>query len=293
MADKERVKILGICGSARHASTEWGVKMALKAAEGLGYADTDFINLGDYKLVSCTGCMKCFGWQHPADAPLPKCYEFEDDVEKIYEKFLWADGLVMGTPVYVLGMTSLLRIVQEKAHQFGPMSFTKFAGKMRFKPITVITIGGVDTAGQEATGADIWIWALGLGMLPVGSWPTRDDPNPQASNQGAMVSTVDGRAIYGKDALSKAACRTIPPTQGSRNERSLRNAGKHVAYAALISKLGLRAAEADYNAPQFQSFIRYSVKAKKGSYVQKLYDEGILKYAPQREDQEEMNPWEE
>ncbi len=189
----EKVKILGICGSARHASTEWGVKLSLKTAEKLGYVETEFVNLGQYKLVPCVGCMKCFGWHHPADAERPKCYELEDDTEELLTKMMESDGLIFGTPIYTLGVSSLSRILMEKAHMFGPMSFTKFSGRMRYKPIGVITVGGVDTAGQEVCAQDMWMWAQGLGMVPVGSWPTREDPNPQASVHGGLVSTVDAK----------------------------------------------------------------------------------------------------
>ena len=157
MAGTERVKILGICGSARHASTEWGVKQALAAAETLGFVDTELVNLGDYNLQPCTGCMKCFGWQHPADAPLPYCYDRNDDTDVLLGKMIESDGFVLGTPVYTLGVTGLTRILQEKAHQFGPMSNTKFAGKMRHKPITVISVGGGAIAGQEATAMSVWM----------------------------------------------------------------------------------------------------------------------------------------
>src|SRR3990170_3694085 len=217
MADAGRVRILGIGGSPRHASTEWAVKLALTTAESVGYADTEYIHLRDHDLRPCNGCMKCFGWQHRADAPGPKCYDAkgeEDDMEYILGRMLVSDGFILGTPVYTLGVTGLTRLFMEKAHQFGPMSFTKWAGALRYRPIGVITVGGVDIAGQEVVAQDIWMWAMGLGLVPIGTWPTRQDPNPQAAEHGAIVSTVDGRVIYGKDALSRAACRTSPPTQG-------------------------------------------------------------------------------
>lgn len=278
MREKERVKILGICGSARHMNTEWAVKLALKSAESLGYVNTEFINLGEYKLIPCVGCMMCFGWQTPADGG-PACFRFKDDTEILLTKMMHFDGFILGSPIYGLGVTSLTRILMEKAHQFGPMSFTKFSGKLRYKPIGVITVGGIDMGGQEAVAQDIWMWAQGLGMLPIGSWPTRDDPNPQASVHGGFVSTVDAREIYGEDALSKEACRTIPPTQGTRNERSIRNVGRHVAVAAMILKLG-RATfiRKGFKEPELVPFTRYSVKPKKNSWVQKLIDEGKVQY---------------
>ncbi|MDY6974458.1 MAG: flavodoxin family protein [Thermodesulfobacteriota bacterium] len=275
----EKLKIFGICGSARHASTEWAVKLSLETAESLGYVETEFVNLGDYNLVPCTGCMRCFGWMHPADAERPKCYEAEDDSEALLTKMMESDGIIMGTPVYTLGVTSLARIFMEKAHMFGPMSFTKFSGMMRYKPCGVITVGGVDIAGQEVCAQDIWMWALGLGMTTPGSWPTRDDPNPMASVHAGIVSTCDGRQIYGKSALSKEACRTVPPTQGWRNEKSIRNVGRHVAIAAMLFKLGKKAfEEGGYKAPEIIPFTRYSVKPKKGSWVQKLIDDGRVTY---------------
>ncbi len=293
MASEQRVKILGISGSARHASTEWGVKLALSAAETMGYVDTEFVSLGNYKMVPCTGCMKCFGWQHPADAKTPWCYDAEDDSGIIMGKMMDADGLIIGTPVYTLGMTGLMRVLLEKSHQFGPMSFTKFAGMLRNKPVGAITVGGVDIAGQEAVAGDIWIWAIGLGILPVGTWPTVDDPNPQASEHGGIVSTVDGRAIYGKDALSKAACRTIPPTQGSRNERALRNVGRHDSYVAKLTKMGKVAfEESGLKAPNPISFNTYSVKPKKGSWIQKLIDDGRVTYRPKADLVGDKNVWE-
>ena len=293
MADSPRVKILGISGSHRHASTEWGVKLSLEAAEALGYVDTEFVTLGHRKMVPCTGCMKCFGWQHPAEAKTPYCYDSDDDTGEIMGKMMESDGFIIGTPVYTLGMTGLMRILTEKAHQFGPMSFTKFAGYLRNRPVGAITVGGVAIAGQEAVAADIWIWAIGLGMLPVGSWPTVEDPNPQASEHGGLVTTVDSRSIYAKDALSKAACRTTPPTAGSRNERALRNVGKNVAQIAMISKMG-RQTFADSGLPATSpiSFTNYSVKVKKGSWIQQLIDEGRVNFKPKKELVAEKNDWE-
>jgi len=276
---KERVKLLGISGSARHASTEWAVKLSLETAAKYSYVQTEYVSLGGYKLIPCVGCMKCFGWQQPADAERPKCYEFNDDSEVLLTKMMECDGLIMGTPVYTLGVTALSRVLMEKAHMFGPMSFDKFSSRMRDKPIGVITVGGVDIAGQETVAQDIWMWAQGLGMLPIGSWPTEEDPNPMASVHGGLVSTCDAKTIYGKEALSKKACRTIPPTQGWRNEKSLRNIGRHVAVAAMRMKLGKKAFdEGNYESPVLIPFTRYSVKPKKGSWVQKLMDDGKVKY---------------
>jgi len=283
----EKVKILGINASPRHATTEYGVELALEAAEAQGYVETEYVCLGDYDLKSCSGCMKCFGWQHPADEGL-RCYEWNDDTEILMKKMVEMDGLVFGTPVYTLGVTSLARILMEKCHMFGPMSFSRGARMLAYKPIGAITVGGQAIAGQEACARDIWYWAVGIAMIPVGSWPTVEDPNPQNASHGGLVTTVDARIIYGKNALSKEACRTIPPTQGSRNERCLRNVGRQVAVTAMITKLGRQEfLKQGLEEPHFQSFVRYSVKPKPGSWVDKLVKEGKVIYLGKGKEGEE------
>jgi multimeric flavodoxin WrbA len=279
MATKDlKVKIVGFCGSARHANTELAVKEALKAAESMGYAETEYVFLADYKLEPCVGCMKCFGWQHPADGGL-ECYKFNDDTGILLRKMYESDGVIFGTPVYTLGMTSIARIFAEKAHMFGPMSFTRYSGTMRNKPCGVITVGGGDSAGQEHVGTDIWAWAIGIGMLPLGSWPTRWDPNPLSGSHGAFVTTTDARSVYAKDGITKEATRTVPPTQGWRNMKAIRNVGRHTAYVALMTKLGKeRMKELGVEDPVTYPWMKYSVKPKPGSWVQKLADEGKIIY---------------
>lgn len=275
-----KVKILGISGSPRHANTELAVKEALKAAKSMGYAETEYVSLADYKLVPCIGCMKCFGWQHPADGGL-ECYESHDDSGLLLHKMYESDGVIFGTPVYTLGVTALARILMEKAHMFGPMSFTRYAGTMRNKPMGVIAVGGGDSAGQEHVGTDIWAWAIGIGMLPLGSWPTSEDPNPQSSSHGAFPSTTDARSVYAKDGITKEATRTIPPTQGWRNMKAIRNVGRHTAHVAMMTKLGKESIkELGLKEPGGYPWRKYSVKPRPGSWVDKLTKEGKVEFIP-------------
>ncbi len=284
----EKVKIVGICGSARHASTEWAVKLSLEYAEKMGYVETEYIHLGELNLVPCVGCMECFGWHHPADAVHPVCYKFMDDAELVLTKMMESDGVIFGSPVYTLGMTALARIITEKCHMFGPMSFTKFSGRMRNKPAGVITVGGGEYAGQEPVLQDFNLTFSGIGMIPVGTWPNREDPNPQACVHGGAVSGIDARSIYGRENLSKAQCRTMPPTQGARNEHTLRNLGRHTAVMAMTMKLGVRAfEEKGFKAPELIPFPRYSVKPRKGSWIQHLIDIGKVQYVPKQESKTE------
>lgn len=282
MADM-KVKILGMCTSPRHANTELAVKEALRTAESMGYAETEYVWLAGYDIKPCVGCMKCFGWQHPADEGL-ECYQFNDDTGIVLHKMDESDGIIFGTPVYTLGPTALARLLMDKAHMFGPMSFTRYSGKMLNKPMGVITVGGGDSAGQEHVGGDIWAWAIAIGMLPLGSWPTRQDPNPQSSSHGAFASTCDAKGVYAKSGITKEATRTIPPTQGWRNMKAIRNVGRHTAHVAMMTKLGkMRIKELGLKEPEIFPWPRYSVKPKPGSWIQKLMDEGKIEYVPKGE----------
>jgi multimeric flavodoxin WrbA len=85
------VRLLGIVGSPRKGgNTEILVSEVLKAGEQEG-ADIELIHLVDFSLKPCEGCRSCFDTKN--------CI-INDDVEKIYEKMVKADGIVIGSPVY-------------------------------------------------------------------------------------------------------------------------------------------------------------------------------------------------
>jgi multimeric flavodoxin WrbA len=71
----------------------------LAGAQTLG-ADTEYIDLSSLKIGYCNGCGRC---HH-----LGKCAK-KDDFNSILEKMLAAEGLVLGSPVYISHVTGLLK----------------------------------------------------------------------------------------------------------------------------------------------------------------------------------------
>ena len=276
---QERVKILGVSGSPRRiGNTSTMVQFCLEQAESLGYVDIEYISLADYKLVPCTGCMKCFGYMAPADDPY-QCYESNDDIKIFAPKVAECDGLLLGYPVYSGGVPSLFRILMEKLHHFAPMSFTRHAGALRFKALGIISQGGALYGAQELTNRIIAAWGSGMGMYVVNSWPTVDAPQPQSTFTSGILTCIDGIQIYGKAAWTKEATRTVPPVAGARNERTLRNLGRHLAVGAMTMKLGRKAfLEGGYKEPGLISFTKYAIRPKAGTYVDKLVKEGKVVY---------------
>ena len=273
----EKVKILGISGSPRKGGNTAGmVKYCLEWAEKTGFAETDYVTLADYNIQICNGCLKCFGYMAPADDP-PQCYEYNDDSKILNAKVLDADGILLGFPVYVYGIPGLVKNFLDKLHHFGPMSLTPYSGALMWKAMGIISQGGQVYGGQELNHHAVAAVAQSLGMYVVTAWPTIDAPMPSSSHVGGMVTLVDAMNIYGRDAWRKENTRTVPPASGSRNERTLKNLGRHLAVAALSLKLGRQAFLASgYEEPEKISFTRYAVKPKSGSYVEKLINEGKM-----------------
>jgi multimeric flavodoxin WrbA len=277
--EQKKVKILGISGSPRRGgNTASMVKYCLEWAQTMGYVETEFLSLADFKLVPCTGCMKCFGYMAPAEEEY-QCYDSQDDIKVIAPKIEACDGWVLGFPIYAAGVPSLVRILMEKLHHFGPMSFTRWAGALRYKAFAIISQGGRVYGAQETTHSNLCAAATGLGMYAVNAWPTVDASEPQSTHVGGVVTCVDGTAVYGPRAWMKEGCRTVPPVSGTRNERTLKNLGRSLAVHAMVLKLGREAFKAQgFQEPQIQSFTRYSVKPKPGSYVDKLVKEGKVTF---------------
>ncbi len=62
--------------------------------------ETELINLNDYKIDFCKGCEVC--------VMRDRCF-VKDDARIIMNKIINADGLVIGTPVYLNNMTGILK----------------------------------------------------------------------------------------------------------------------------------------------------------------------------------------
>ncbi len=91
MADNVKPKVIAFIGSPRKGgNSELLTKELLKAAEQEG-AETEAIRLVEYDLKPCDACLAC--------RKTKKC-KIDDDGEKLFDKVMEADGIVLATPVY-------------------------------------------------------------------------------------------------------------------------------------------------------------------------------------------------
>lgn len=102
-------KIIAINGSPRSSwNTDILVREAAAGAASAG-AEVEVIDL--YKLEKFTGCISCFGCK--TEAHLSKCI-YKDGLADVLEKIRTADGLILGSPVYLGDITAGLRALYER-----------------------------------------------------------------------------------------------------------------------------------------------------------------------------------
>jgi len=111
------IYVLGIHGSPRRRGESYKMLMvALKAAEEMG-ARTEYINLYDYNIKYCEGCVsddvsKC---RYPCD--------LGDDFPKLAKKVLDADAIIFSTPIYWYAPSAILKNFIDRLTCFENMIF--------------------------------------------------------------------------------------------------------------------------------------------------------------------------
>lgn len=94
-------KIIAINGSPRKSwNTATLLKKALEGARTHG-AETELINLYDMKFKGCVSCFQC----KLKDKEHGTC-ALRDDLTPVLESLKSADGIILGSPIYLMGVSS-------------------------------------------------------------------------------------------------------------------------------------------------------------------------------------------
>ena len=133
-------KVLAINGSPRKdGNTSILIRHILAELENEGI-DTETIQLGGKKIHGCTACMKCF---ENRDG---RCVIDDDLVNTCIGKMRTADGIILGSPVYFLDVTSEMKALIDRA---GFVSFANglpLSGKVGNAAVAVRRAGASRTA---------------------------------------------------------------------------------------------------------------------------------------------------
>jgi len=101
------LKVLGIVCSPRKAgNTEILVREALAGAKESG-AKVELLRISDMNIAACDGCETC----HQSG----EC-RIKDDMQKVYEKILEADGIILGSPVYFWSVSSQAKTFMDRTY---------------------------------------------------------------------------------------------------------------------------------------------------------------------------------
>jgi multimeric flavodoxin WrbA len=149
----DEMMILGISGSPKAGNTEYLLDAALKVCGERGF-QTERVLCSALKVGYCKDCGACSKGE-----PCP----VEDDMAKVLDLLLKADGIVVGSPVYFGSTTAQLKAVFDRTLPLRRQGF-----KLKDKVGCAFSVGGSRNGGQEKTIDTIHAWMHIHGMIVVG-----------------------------------------------------------------------------------------------------------------------------
>jgi len=141
----QRAKILGIVGSPRkNGNSAKLVKKALEGARSVAGIDTELYEMAGKKFHHCTGCFKC--------GRKGEC-AFKDDMQDLARRYLQADGVIWGAPVYHMAVPGQMKCFLDRFVNSVLCNFMRRGKDLPrlSKVCGVLTVGGTRYGGQDLT----------------------------------------------------------------------------------------------------------------------------------------------
>lgn len=139
------VKILGICGSYRKASTYAALEAAMDEAAKVEGVETQIIELRGRKMSACMGCNRCI------KENVNQCLSYpDDDMQEVFDAIGQADGFIIASPIYAMSITPSLSMVFSRLRP--NFVLTRVNPDINlYKVGGAIAVGGTRNGGQEMT----------------------------------------------------------------------------------------------------------------------------------------------
>jgi multimeric flavodoxin WrbA len=141
----DKVRILGIVGSPRkQGNTAKLVEKALAAAAAYPWVETDLFEVAGKKIGHCISCYKCM--------EKLECV-IQDGLQPFHEKYLAADGILWGVPVYHMSVPSVVKALLDRFANMTMMHYLALGRDVpRFSKVCgVLTNGASRYGGQDLT----------------------------------------------------------------------------------------------------------------------------------------------
>ncbi|MBC7085110.1 MAG: flavodoxin family protein [Methanomethylovorans sp.] len=149
------IRLLGISGSPRKKATDYIVNEALRYAQEKFNVETDYFSASGKDLKFCIHCDYCVRKQQG-------CIH-KDDMVELYDKMLWADAWIIGTPVYQGTLSAQTKTILDRCRAVVARDPKAFKNKLG----SATAVGGDRIGGQEPAIQSILNFYVINEMLPI------------------------------------------------------------------------------------------------------------------------------
>ena len=215
----QEIQILGISGSPRkRANTAKLVEKALEGAASISGVKTDLYEMAGKKFHHCMGCLKC--------SKQGACI-FKDDLQPFIKKWMEADAIIWGAPVYVMGIPGSMKAAIDRlvCSTRGHWRYLGQDSPRYNKVCGVLAVGYHRHGGQESVLTYLINQAHLMNCLVVSGDVTGDIE----SYIGASAWTMGNEDLKNKDGV----------LTDERGIATALNVGKRVAETVKIVKAGI------------------------------------------------------
>ncbi len=186
------MKFLGINGSSRRDGLSYKLlRIAEEEFSSLGH-EFEILHLLDYRINYCRGCVS----EDMSLCSPEKCYEENDDFQKVAAKMISSHGIIFSTPVYWYAPSARLWTLIERMTSLENTPKKYLEGK----PVGVVAAAGEDGAQSAITNLIVPLVHMGMLVLPFGmTYYSGKEDDPETA---VYVKRMVRNMIYAASRLS-------------------------------------------------------------------------------------------
>ena len=133
------MKVVAFNGSPRRdGNTTILIRHVFSELEGAGIA-TELVQLADRPIHGCIACEQCIKNRNR------RCAVTDDAANEYIEKMEGADGIILGSPVYIQDVTPEMKALIDRAGYVGRANGEMFTGKVGAVLVAVRRTGAIHT----------------------------------------------------------------------------------------------------------------------------------------------------
>ncbi|MDP2216661.1 MAG: flavodoxin family protein [Methanolobus sp.] len=156
MSEGSAIRLLGISGSPRKKATDFIVNEALRYAQEKFGAETEYFSASGKEMKFCIHCDYCVRTKQG-------CIH-KDDLVELYDRMIWADAWIIGTPVYQGTLSAQTKTIMDRCRAVVARDPKVFLNKVG----AAAAVGGDRIGGQEPAIRSIHDFYVISEMIPVG-----------------------------------------------------------------------------------------------------------------------------